>query len=103
MINMTIYIDNDFKCHVDGKGMRAVETDFFDGRCKEFIEGYRFVPFGEKWRREDGEVFNGEMIAPWKDSEMLTECQSAAERVRREADEELIALLDIIERMDMGE
>lgn len=63
----TIYIDSDFKCHASDDGiMTAVETDFFDGKCPEFIEGYRYVPAGETWTREDGAVFEGEMIAPWK-------------------------------------
>jgi hypothetical protein len=64
-----IYIDDNFKCHVnryDGT-LREVYTDFFDGKCDEFVEGYRFVPSGENWTREDGTVFVGEMIAPWKD------------------------------------
>ena len=65
---MTIYIDNDYKCYVsDAEGRRAVETDFFDGKCAEWIESFRFVPEGETWMRGDGEVFKGEMIAPWKD------------------------------------
>lgn len=36
-----IYIDAEFKCHTasDGK-MLAKETDFFDGRCDAFVEGY---------------------------------------------------------------
>ena len=64
----TIYIDSEFKCHTVNDGtMTPVETDFFDGKCDTFIEGYRFVPFGESWIREDGTVFTGEMIAPWKD------------------------------------
>lgn len=64
---MTIYIDNEYKCYVSStEGRRAVETDFFDGKCPELIESYRFVPEGETWTREDGEVFTN-MIAPWKD------------------------------------
>ena len=64
----TIYIDSDFRCHVtDGGGMTAVETDFFDGKCAAFVEGYRFVPAGAVWMREDGKVFAGEMVAPWRD------------------------------------
>lgn len=64
----TIYIDFDFKCHITDDGtMTAIETDFFDGKCDAFIEGYRFVPAGECWIREDGEVFEGGMISPWKD------------------------------------
>lgn len=65
---MTIYIDSDYKCYVsDAEGRRAVETDFFDGKCPEWIESYRFVPEGDTWTREDGEEFRGEMTAPWKD------------------------------------
>ena len=65
---MTIYIDSDYKCYTsDAEGRRAVETDFFDGKCAEWIESFRFVPEGETWMRGDGEVFKGEMIAPWKD------------------------------------
>lgn len=65
---MTIYIDNDYKCYVSSaEGRRAVETNFFDGKCPEWIESYRFVPEGETWTREDGEVFKGEMVTPWKD------------------------------------
>lgn len=64
---MTIYIDNDYKCYVSAaEGRRAVETDFFDGKCPELIESYRFVPESETWTREDGEVFTN-MEAPWKD------------------------------------
>ena len=65
---MTIYIDNDYKCHVfAAEGRRAVETELFDGKCPEWIESYRFVPEGDTWTREDGEEFRGEMMAPWKD------------------------------------
>ena len=54
----TIYIDSEFKCHSVNDGtMTAVETDFFDGKCPAFVEGYRFVPTGETWTREDGESF----------------------------------------------
>ena len=65
---MTIYIDNDYKCHTSpGEGLTDVETDAFDGKCPEWIESYRFVPAGETWTREDGQVFTGEMVSPWKD------------------------------------
>ena len=77
----TIYIDSDFKCHITDDGtMRAVETDFFDQKCDAFIEGYRFVPAGESWMREDGEVFNGEMIAPWKPWQELDAAQIEYEK-----------------------
>ena len=65
---MTIYIDNDYKCHVADDGtMTAVETDAFDGKCDAYIEGYRFVPYGATWARGDGETFTGEMVSPWTD------------------------------------
>ena len=63
---MTIYIDNDYKCHVADDGtMTAIETDAFDGKCNTYIEGYRFVPSGETWTREDGKSFTGGMVSPW--------------------------------------
>lgn len=78
---MTIYIDTDFKCHtVAGDGMTAVETTAFDGKCVAYIEGYRFVPAGKTWTREDGAVFSGEMVAPWKDWEELDKIQREYER-----------------------
>ena len=65
---MTIYIDSEYKCHAAAaEGRRAVETDFFDGKCEEWIKSYRYVPDGETWAREDGEAFTGEMISPWTD------------------------------------
>jgi hypothetical protein len=64
---MTIYIDSDYKCYVSAaEGRRAIETDAFNGKCAEWIESFRFVPEGDTWTREDGEVFTN-MVAPWKD------------------------------------
>ena len=68
---MKIYIDikDDFRCHAsDATGqLLPYETEFFDGMCDEFIEGYQCVPTGYTWTRSDGEVFSGEMIAPMTD------------------------------------
>lgn len=78
---MTIYIDSDYKCHITDDGtMTAVETDFFDGKCAAYIEGYRFVPSGAEWTRSDGVVFRGEMIAPWKPWQELDAAQRAYEQ-----------------------
>lgn len=64
---MIIYIDNEYKCYTSDNGaLTAVETDFFNGKCETYIEGYRFVPSDKTWMREDGIVFSGEMTAPWK-------------------------------------
>ena len=75
---MTIYIDNGYKCYTaEAEGRRAVETEFFDGKCEEWIESYRFVPEGETWTREDGEEFRGEMVTPWKDLSEAYTAQTA--------------------------
>ena len=77
----TIYIDTEFMCHTTGSGSAAsVETDFFDGKCDEYIAGFRFVPDGMEWVREDGKVFKGEMISAWKDYAELAWAQMAHER-----------------------
>lgn len=76
-----IYVDTkSYKCHVSNDGtMTAIETDFFDGKCDAYIEGYRFVPAGDSWTREDGVSFAGEMVAPWKDYEILKAYQEQYE------------------------
>ena len=93
---MTIYIDNDYKCcTTPADGLAAIETDAFDGKCRQYIEGYRFVPADETWTREDGEVFHGEMIAPWKSYEILAELQALYEEEQaKQAD--MAAALEIL-------
>lgn len=78
-----IYIDSDFRCYASNNSAvkEMFETDFFDGKCDAYIEGYRFVPSGESWTRYDGVVFHGEMIAPFKPYDQL-----AAAQVQYEAD-----------------
>ena len=78
---MTVYIDSEFRCHVNqADGLTAAETDLFDGKCTAFVEGYRFVPAGQTWTREDGKVFSGEMAAPWKPFSELDAAQREYER-----------------------
>lgn len=90
----TIYIDSEFKCHVTNDGtMTAVETEFFDGKCDAFVEGYRFVPYGETWTRSDGVVFGGEMITPWKDYAELDEAQREYETEKLADAENALAIL----------
>ena len=100
----TIYIDSEFKCHVANDGtMTAVETDFFDGKCDAFVEGYRFVPEGESWTRSDGEVFYGEMIAPWKDYAELDNAQREYERqLLKELQKNSIPISDLEEAYQKG-
>jgi hypothetical protein len=81
----TIYFDSEFKCHTSNDGtMTPVSTDFFDGKCDAFVEGYRYVPEGTTWTREDGRVFRGQMIAPWKDYAEL-------DAVQREYEQQLLS------------
>ena len=80
---MQIYIDADFKCYIALKeGRTALETDFFEGKCAAYIEGYRFVPSGKTWTAADGTVYSGEMITPWKPWAELDAAQRAYERER---------------------
>ena len=77
---MIIFIDNDFRCYLEnGDGRRSVETNSFDGKCKAYIEGYRFVPSGETWVRSDGVEFEGEMVSPAIDYSILEAIQSQYE------------------------
>lgn len=92
----TIYLDSDFKCHVTNDGtMQAIETEFFDGKCTEYIEGYRFVPAGSTWIREDGTAFDGEMISPWKDWAELDAAQREYEKQEAADMKEALALLGV--------
>ena len=66
----TIYIDAEFKCHVSNDGtMTAVETDFFDGKCDVYIEGYCY---------DTSKGYTA--VYPWKDYSELDNAQRAYER-----------------------
>ena len=93
-MSRTIYLDSDFKCHVaNADTLTAVETDFFDGKCDTYIEGFQFVPHGENWTRSDGVVFHGEMISPWKDYAELESVQREYEREKLADAENALAIL----------
>ena len=93
----TIYIDSDFKCHSFNDGtMVEIQTEFFDGKCNDFVEGYRFVPVGEIWTRYDGVVFHGEMIAPWKDYAELDAAQREHERKLLATYEESLKVVGVV-------
>lgn len=87
-MQMKIYIDSDYRCHIsnpDG-AFREVETNFFDGKCAAFIERYRYVPTDEQWEREDGELFQGEMITPAVDYSLISIAQEQYDHDMAEAD-----------------
>ena len=85
-----IYLDPiTFQCHTSQNAESTripYETDFFDGKCDAFIEGYRYIPAGESWTRPDGAVFHGEMIAPWKPYGELTAAQNQYEAMLADMD-----------------
>jgi hypothetical protein len=66
---MTIYIDKEFKCHVENDGtMSAVEAPFFDGKCDTFIEGYCY---------DTSKGYT--QIYPWRSSAVLEAAQAQYE------------------------
>ena len=79
---MKVYVDKKtFMCFTEpGMDRDEYEIPFFDGKCKEFVEGHRYVPKGMKWRREDGEVFSGEMLTYGKDSVEVDLAQAEYEK-----------------------
>lgn len=97
---MTIYIDNDYRCYTESaKGRTAVDTPFFDGKCKGFIEGYRFVPQGQTWTRADGVQFKGEMVSPWRNYNELAELQAQYEDGIDSQTDTIAGLMDDIEEL----
>lgn len=86
---MTIYIDSNYRCHAtNAEGRKEIQTEFFNGKCEHYIEGFRLVPFGESWTREDGEVFFGKMISPAVPYETLEPYQK-----QYEEDQEILNII----------
>lgn len=81
---MKIYIDTECKCHVTNpdNAFREFDVPFFDGMCQTLIEGYRYCPEGESYIREDGAVFHGECIVPWKPYSELDAAQRQYEQAQ---------------------
>lgn len=89
---MKVYIDSEYKCHTsnpDGS-FREIDSPFFDDKCAAFIEGYRLIPSGESWTREDGVEFQGEMVVPWRDYNSLYTAQLEYKLEKMAEYEELI-------------
>ncbi|MBO5496352.1 MAG: hypothetical protein J5967_03030 [Oscillospiraceae bacterium] len=101
---MKVFLDSAYRCHLTDDGTRRMaELPFFDGKCQTFVEGYRFVPAGETWRREDGRTFAGEMLAPAEDYAALEKAQRQHELDEQAHLEELGALIEEIYNEDMEE
>lgn len=96
---MIIYIDAQHKCHVvDDGNMIAVETDFFNGKCAAFIEGYKLVPAETEY---NGKMVVGDMYFPWVDFKELEAAQIAYERQQytllRAENADMKAALEVME------
>lgn len=97
---MIVFIDDNYRCHLTDDGTRkAVETEQFDGKCQVFVEGYRLVPYGESWTREDGVVFDGQMITPVSDYASLQTAQEQYELDQAQATDmaEALSILGVTE------
>ena len=82
---MIIYIDKDYRCYAEhSEDLSSYNVPFFDGKCLDFIEGYRYIPEGETWIREDGTKFTGEMISPFVNSSELEKAQLIYEKEQAE-------------------
>ena len=76
----TIYLDSNFCCHTENDGtMMVAETNAVDGKCKTFIEGYRFIPQDYEWQAQDETVYHGQMITPFVDYNTLLKAQEQYE------------------------
>lgn len=90
---MTIYLDENYRCRVSAaEGLRPFALPFFDGKCRRFVEGYRYVPAGECWLRPDGTAFWGEMLAPAEDYAVLAAAQQQYEELLPELQDKTAAL-----------
>ena len=78
----TIHIDSEHKCHVANDGtMVAVETDFFDGKCDAFVEGYCY---------ENGKIY------PWKSYSELDAAQREYEQEQAATNVEALKIMGVI-------
>lgn len=86
---MTVYLDSEYRCHLSpGSGWQEVELDSFEGKCREYIEGYCYIPYGQTYIKKDGTVLYGEMLFPWQDINYLNdlqfkyECQNVLDQIK---------------------
>ena len=81
---MTIYIDNNYKCHMSNDGtMQEIETDLFDGKCDSYIEGYCY---------EKHEQYTS--VYPWKLWSELDDAQRDYEREQLAAYEQTLSEIE---------
>lgn len=81
---ITIYIDNECKCHVtnpEGIYTTIEAPPELEGKAPAYIEGFRVKPEGYSFVREDGKAFgpDGYSVSPWRDLTLLDEFQAQYE------------------------
>ena len=77
----TIYVDVENHCHVTGgEDLKTVETDYFDGKCDEYVEGYFY------------DVENG-ILYPWQPFDQLEDAQREYEQNQIADMERALAIL----------
>lgn len=89
---MRIYVDinNDFKCYTSNTGtMRKIDLEFFDGKCKAFIEGFRCIPSTDASNNEIYTVF------AWREFSLLEEFQRQYEELIAQQ-EDMKAALELL-------
>ena len=85
---MKIYTDEECKCHTantDGT-FQEFDVPYFDNKCQSFIEGHRYCPEGGSYTREDGEIFRGGCVVPWKLYDRLDAAQAQYEAMLADMD-----------------
>lgn len=90
---MKIYVDinNDFKCYISSAGaMREIDLEFFDGKCKAFIEGFRCIPSTDA---DGNEIYT---VFAWRDYALLEEFQRQYEELIAQQ-EDMQAALAVLE------
>ena len=94
----TYYLDAEYRLHLSPAEGLAPWEDVdgrFDGKCPEYIEGFRVVPDGETWVREDGTEFEGLMIAAAVPFDELDSAQREYERQEVKDMKAALALLGV--------
>ena len=65
---MIVYLGTDCKVYTTLAEDRVeIEDTFFDNKCANLVESYRYIPIGKTWVDKGGREFAGPMIAPWRD------------------------------------
>lgn len=93
----TVYLDPiSFECYTEQNAdctRIPYETEIFNGKCNEFIRGYRVIPKGYSMTRSDGVVFTGEMVTPRRPYGELAAAQAQYERERLADAENALSIL----------